>query len=70
MIVVWNCDRGETFGFLTLDDYKKFAIENEGKGRTCWEDSVYDVGNGGGTHEFDPLDMIKFNNECYKITEK
>jgi len=47
MIVVWNCLHGQTYGFKDIDAYKDFAVQSEGKDRTCWEDQVFDVGNGG-----------------------
>lgn len=65
MIVVWNSYKGNTYGFLTLEDYKKFALENqEPYIRDCWSDYVYDVGDGGCADDKEPLDMHDFNMLC------
>lgn len=54
MIVVWNYNRGDQYGFADLKAYEDFARETEGNDRTCWEDQVYDVGTGGkATNELD-----------------
>lgn len=65
MIVVWNCNYGHTYGFLTLEDYKEFAKANEGINEyTCWNDYVYDVGSGGCTEDKERLDLTDFNISC------
>ncbi len=54
MIVVWNYNRGDHYGFADLKAYEAFARETEGDDRTCLEDQVYDVGTGGkATDELD-----------------
>lgn len=47
MIVVFNYNQGDLYGFADLNAYEAFARETEGNNRTCWEDQVYDVGAGG-----------------------
>jgi hypothetical protein len=65
MIIVWNSYRGCTYGFATLEDYKKFALENEEPyTRTCWSDAVYDVGNSGCTDDVEALNLHDFNMIC------
>jgi len=61
MIIVWNNCHGQTYGFLSLDAYKKFAVETEGRGRTSWDDEVHDIGDGGEATEENRINMYDFN---------
>lgn len=61
MIVVWNCEKGQTYGFKNLDSYKKFAINRENAKNMCWDDEVHDVGSGGECTRQNQLDLYDFN---------
>lgn len=61
MIVVWNCERGRTYGFATLDDYKKFAAHRDDAKNMCWFDEVHDVGADGECTEDNKIDLFDFN---------
>lgn len=61
MIVVWNNCGGQLYAFEELDEYKAFAKETEGNGRTCWADIVYDLGAGGEATPDKVVDMSSFN---------
>lgn len=61
MVVVWNNHGGDIFAFGSLDEYREFARANEGEDRTCWSDTVYDVGAGGQATPENQVDMTEFN---------
>lgn len=64
MIVVWSCHDSSVAAFKDLEAYQAFAREHEGKDRTCWDDSVHDVGEGGEATEENKIEMLEFNCEC------
>jgi len=61
MIVVWNSAGGQIYAFETIEAYKAFATETEGNSRTCWADTVYDLGAGGEATDDKVVDMAAFN---------
>lgn len=61
MIVVWNNAGGQIYAFETIEAYKAFAAEAEGIERTCWADTVYDLGSGGEATPDKVVDMTEFN---------
>lgn len=60
MIVAWNNAGGQIYAFETIEAYKAFATETEGNGRTCWADTVYDIGSGGEATPDKVVDMTEF----------
>ena len=61
MIVVWNCERGQTYGFPTIEAYKQFAVSRDDAKNMCWCDQVHDVGDGGECTDDNQLDLGDFN---------
>lgn len=59
MIVIWNHAAGDVYGFADLAAYEAFARKTEGQGRTCWDDNVYDVGQGGKAEDALDLHALK-----------
>jgi hypothetical protein len=57
MIVVRNRDEFETAGFRDLDAYARFAKDSQSNDRNCWDDEVWDVGEGGPCTPANKLDM-------------
>ena len=61
MIVVVNIDRGQIYGFNTLDEYKNFVRKNIREDRSVWDDQIHELGAEGGeiTTE-NQLDLFDF----------
>lgn len=62
MIVVWNYNAEQIYGFRDLDAYKQFARNHaQTSMHGVWDDYVYDVGEGGEATDDNLLDLSDFN---------
>ena len=67
MIVVFNQEHGQIYGFANLEAYKEFA--KRANWRDCWDNQIYDVGDGGEATDDNLLDLYSFHLELSRMKQ-
>lgn len=60
MIIVWNCQHGDMYGFKDIEEYKEWIMKNKDK-IDGFDNYVYDVKSGEQCSDDNQVDLHEWN---------